>query len=49
MAVVEILEEHSLGWILTAVAISMGAPFWFDMLNKVVAVRSSVKPQDGQQ
>jgi hypothetical protein len=49
MALVDVLEEHSLGWILTAVAISMGAPFWFDLLNKVVAVRSSVKPQEGQQ
>jgi hypothetical protein len=48
IAVVEILEEHSLGWILTAVAISMGAPFWFDLLNKFVAVRSSPKPQNDQ-
>jgi hypothetical protein len=47
-AVLEVLEEHSLGWILTAVAISMGAPFWFDLLNKVVAVRSSMKPQENQ-
>ena len=49
IAVVEVLEEHTLGWILTAVAISMGAPFWFDLLNKVVAVRSSVKPQETTQ
>jgi hypothetical protein len=49
IAVAEVLEEHSLGWILTALAISMGAPFWFDLLNKVVAVRSTVKPPDGQQ
>ena len=31
------------GWLATILAISLGAPFWFDMLNKVVAVRSAVK------
>ncbi|HTE25565.1 hypothetical protein [Flavitalea sp.] len=29
------------GWIITALAISLGAPFWFDLLNKVTQVRSS--------
>ncbi len=38
-------EMHLLGWLLTAIAISMGAPFWFDLLNRFVAVRSSLKPQ----
>jgi hypothetical protein len=33
-----------LGWFLTAIAVSLGAPFWFDMLNKVMVVRSTVKP-----
>ncbi len=28
-----------LGWILTAIALSLGAPFWFDLLNKVTALR----------
>ncbi|MGB8190819.1 MAG: hypothetical protein WCF67_02815, partial [Chitinophagaceae bacterium] len=28
-----------LGWIITALAISLGAPFWFDMLNKVMRLR----------
>ena len=32
------------GWLLTAFAISMGAPFWFDSLNKLIVVRSTVKP-----
>ena len=27
------------GWFLTALALSLGAPFWFDLLNKVVNVR----------
>ncbi|HTI08219.1 MAG TPA: hypothetical protein VL832_06670 [Puia sp.] len=30
-----------LGWLLTALAISLGAPFWFDMLNKVVSLRAA--------
>ncbi|MGO9260218.1 MAG: hypothetical protein ACLQU1_28510 [Bryobacteraceae bacterium] len=34
-----------LGCLLTAAAVSLGAPFWFDMLNKVIDVRSSLKPQ----
>ncbi len=35
------------GWLLTALAISLGAPFWFDILNKVVQLRSSVaKPKE---
>lgn len=33
-----------LGWLLTAIAASMGAPFWFDLLNKFVLVRSTIKP-----
>jgi hypothetical protein len=36
-----------LGWALTAIAVSMGAPFWFDLLNRMVAVRSTMKPKDG--
>jgi hypothetical protein len=32
------------GLILTAIAIAMGAPFWFDLLNKVVNVRNTGKP-----
>jgi hypothetical protein len=32
------------GWILTAIAASLGAPFWFDLLNKIMVLRSTVKP-----
>ena len=32
-----------LGWILTALAISLGASFWFDALNKLVNVRHGMK------
>jgi len=30
------------GWLITALALSLGAPFWFDLLNKLVKLRSSV-------
>lgn len=32
------------GWLITAFAISMGAPFWFDWLNRLIVIRSTVKP-----
>ena len=32
------------GWLLTGIAASFGAPFWFDLLNKFMVVRSTVKP-----
>lgn len=31
------------GWMITAAAASLGAPFWFDMLKRIVSVRSSGK------
>lgn len=36
---------HLEGWLLTAIAISLGAPFWFDLLNKIVGLRSTLKPE----
>lgn len=30
-----------MGWLLSAIAISMGAPFWFDLLGKVINVRNT--------
>lgn len=35
-----------LGWIVTALAVSLGAPFWFDMLNKIMVIRATVKPHE---
>jgi hypothetical protein len=35
-----------LGWMLTGFAATMGAPFWFDVLNKVMVIRSTVKPRE---
>jgi hypothetical protein len=29
-----------LGWVITALAVSLGAPFWFDLLNRVVKIRT---------
>ena len=30
-----------LGWIITTAAVSLGAPFWFDLLGKVSNLRGS--------
>lgn len=34
------------GWCITAGALSFGAPFWFDMLNKIMVIRGTVKPSE---
>lgn len=34
------------GWLLTALALTLGAPFWFDLLNKIMIIRSTVKPHE---
>jgi hypothetical protein len=34
-----------LGWLITALAATVGAPFWFDLLKKVMVVRSTVAPK----
>jgi hypothetical protein len=39
-------RHHFLGWLLTALGISLGAPFWFDMLSKVISIRAAGKPPD---
>ena len=38
-----------LGWLATAIAVSLGAPFWFDILNKFMVVRNTVKPREKSQ
>ncbi len=42
----QLLMEHLLGWILTAVALSLGAPFWFDTLNKFMNMRNAGRTPD---
>ncbi len=37
------------GILLTGFAISQGAPFWFDLLNKFMVIRSTVKPTEKSQ
>lgn len=37
------LKSDLWGYFLTALAISLGAPFWFDLLNKLVKLRVSVQ------
>jgi len=38
--------EALAGWLVTAFAATLGAPFWFDLLNKVMVIRSTVKPHE---
>jgi hypothetical protein len=37
------LSSAIVGILLTSLAVSLGAPFWFDMLNKVINIRASGK------
>ena len=40
--------KHSIGWLFTVLAICLGAPFWFDLLNKVANLRGTgPKPAAG--
>ena len=38
--------KRTIGWFITALAISLGAPFWFDLLNKLMQLRGAVKSGD---
>ncbi|MEM9091022.1 MAG: hypothetical protein AAGC93_20040 [Cyanobacteria bacterium P01_F01_bin.53] len=38
---VPFIPQRLVGWSITALALSMGASFWFDLLRKVTSVRSS--------
>ena len=38
-----LLYHHFWGFFITAIALSLGAPFWFDLLNKVMKLRTSKK------
>jgi hypothetical protein len=36
-----VIVNHGVGWLATVLAICMGAPFWFDILNKISNLRST--------
>jgi hypothetical protein len=36
-----VVPDHLVGWILTAIAASLGAPFWFDLLNRFMNIRAA--------
>jgi hypothetical protein len=38
--------HHLLGWLITILAISLGAPFWFDVLNKFMNLRNAGRATD---
>lgn len=40
-----LLPRHFFGFLITAIAISLGAPFWFDLLNKLMKLRTSTKQE----
>jgi hypothetical protein len=42
----EYVVSPVLGWLIVAFAATLGAPFWFDVLNKVMVIRSTVKPNE---
>ncbi|WP_416666902.1 hypothetical protein [Egbenema bharatensis] len=37
-----------LGWLITGIALSMGATFWFDLLSRVIRVRSTGEKPEGR-
>jgi hypothetical protein len=37
------------GWLITALAVSLGAPFWFDLLNKFINIRGAGKAPEERQ
>jgi hypothetical protein len=41
--------QRILGWILTSIAVSLGAPFWFDTLNRFINIRNAGKPPEKSQ
>ena len=40
---VSYIWDNLWGYLITALAISLGAPFWFDLLNKLIRMRNSIQ------
>jgi len=44
-----LISLQVLGWLLTALALALGAPFWFDFLNRLVNIRHGMrKPEEAK-
>jgi hypothetical protein len=41
-----LLSMHTTGWLLTAAAVSLGAPFWFQQLQTLMKLRGAGVPQE---
>ena len=44
--IIFLLNSRLLGWIITALAVSVGAPFWFDTLNRFMNIRNAGRAPD---
>jgi hypothetical protein len=43
-----LLSLHTAGWLLTAAAVSLGAPFWFQQLQRLMKLRGAGVPQEAK-
>ena len=41
-----VILRHIPGWLIMALAGTLGAPFWFDLLSKLITIRSTLKPKE---
>jgi hypothetical protein len=46
LAALGLIYAHGIGWIVSALAISLGAPFWFDTLNRFMNIRNAGRAPD---
>jgi hypothetical protein len=37
------IRTHTAGWLITVVALTLGAPFWFDTINRTISLRAAGK------
>lgn len=44
-----VILKSLLGWLITAIAISLGAPFWFDLLSKLMKLKSNIATTNRQE
>lgn len=42
------LAQMAVGWLITALAVMLGAPFWFDVLSRLMVIRSTVKTDEAR-